>query len=225
MAFPRVGSPFGPVLVIDDNASMLAVVTRELSRWRRVIPCRTPAEALRAVEPWGHLPSAVVADISLGGWPDGVEVVRQVRERVGPVPALLMTGHAMLSADTIERLAALRPSVRFSTKTAMRTRLAELMELSSLVDPSVTTDATELAHAVRALSLRFALSATERRLLAVAIQGTKRDELAARLGTNVHTLKSQIRRLLRKTGFRDLHSLRRALLADHPARMTPVPEG
>ena len=28
---------------------MLAVMTRELSRWRRVIPCRTPDEALRII--------------------------------------------------------------------------------------------------------------------------------------------------------------------------------
>jgi DNA-binding CsgD family transcriptional regulator len=89
----------------------------------------------------------------------------------------------------------------------------------------VNADTAELARAVRDLSARVALSAAERRLLAVAIHGATRDELAARLGVNVHTLKSQIRRLLRKTGHRDLHGLRRALLAEHPAGRTPVPAG
>lgn len=225
MSHRSLAHPAGPALVIDDNAQTLATMTRELSRWRRVIPCRTADEALRAVEPWGHVPSLVVADVSLGGWPDGVEVVRRLRERAGPVPALLMSGHAMLPADTIERLAALRPSVRFATKAAMRDAITELMELTSLVDPAINADLAELARAVRELTARVALSVTEQRLLALAIHGAKRAELAARLGTNVHTLKSQIRRLLRKTGFRDLHSLRRALLRDPPARMTPLPSG
>jgi len=203
----------GPVLAIDDNPAMLSVMTRELSRWRRVISCRTPDEALRAVEPWGHHPAAVIADVSLGGWPDGIELVRQVRERVGPVPALLLSGHATLATDAIERLAALRPSVGFATKHSLRNRVVELMEMISIVDPGIATDATDLANAVRDLAARFALTLAERRLLAVALKGERRCELAERLDTNVHTLKSRIRRILRKTGHRDLRSLRRALLS------------
>ncbi|MBX3181334.1 MAG: helix-turn-helix transcriptional regulator [Polyangiaceae bacterium] len=64
------------------------------------------------------------------------------------------------------------------------------------------------------LRVECGLTARERDLLAASITQTPRTELLTRFGISEHTLKSQVRGLLRKTGHSSLDALMRAVLRE-----------
>jgi CheY-like chemotaxis protein len=82
------------VLVVDDDAAVRESLSMAMvASGYRVLTAASGAEALnRAIEAMPGL-DAVIADLGLGRGPDGIQVVRALRERLGrPVPALLLTG-------------------------------------------------------------------------------------------------------------------------------------
>src|SRR4051794_6499440 len=93
----------GTVLVVDDEPTIVEVVSRYLARAgfmaREAFDGRGAVEAARQ-----HRPDLVVLDVMLPGF-DGIEVMRRLHEQRGePVPVILLTARA----EESDRLIGLR---------------------------------------------------------------------------------------------------------------------
>jgi two-component system response regulator HydG len=79
------------VLVVDDKANMLALLTKVLGRIARVVTARGVRTALQHLEKESI--TAVVCDLRMSDG-DGLEVLRAVRARWPGAPFILMTAYA-----------------------------------------------------------------------------------------------------------------------------------
>jgi two-component system cell cycle sensor histidine kinase/response regulator CckA len=101
---PDLPAPRGAVLLVDDEAAVLRMAERALSRqgWRVL----AADSGERALERLGELAAgeslaAVVSDMMMPGM-DGTVLVQRVRERLSApdLPALLVSGYAEASLRT-----------------------------------------------------------------------------------------------------------------------------
>jgi CheY-like chemotaxis protein len=103
------------VLVIEDDASLLATFTRYVKGiGYDAIPCASAEAGVKAAMVLRAPPLAVVADVRLTGGADGIHAVARIRELFGQVPALIMTGQALLESEAFERLQQLGAGVRMT---------------------------------------------------------------------------------------------------------------
>ncbi len=87
------------VLVVDDEENVRRLFRDELSdAGYRVLTAGDWEEArpLLAAEP---PPDLVTLDIRLGGGPDGIEVLRLIKERRADLPVILVTAYGEYRAD------------------------------------------------------------------------------------------------------------------------------
>jgi signal transduction histidine kinase len=81
------------ILVIDDEPAVRVGMRELLELWGcRVAACGGCDEALRLLDEHHLDVDVIVADLRLRQHENGIETVRRLRERVGQVPALLVTG-------------------------------------------------------------------------------------------------------------------------------------
>lgn len=81
------------VLVIDDEPSVRVGMRTLLESWGcRVAACGGLVEAQRLVGDQGRGVDVIVADFRLPRHENGIETVRRLRERLGDVPALIVSG-------------------------------------------------------------------------------------------------------------------------------------
>ena len=85
-----------PILVVDDEAELLATYARLLARdGLRVVTADSRAAALRALDE-GRF-SLVIADVQLSDG-DGLDVVRRARAGADPIPAIVVSGFGSQTA-------------------------------------------------------------------------------------------------------------------------------
>jgi signal transduction histidine kinase len=81
------------VLVLDDEPSVRMGMRALLESWGcHVAACAGHAEADRLLDEYGLEVDLIVADFRLRQHENGIDTVRRLRERLGPVPALLVSG-------------------------------------------------------------------------------------------------------------------------------------
>jgi CheY-like chemotaxis protein len=88
----------GLVLVVDDEASVRAVMRRFLERWGyEVLEAADGIEALEIAERNRHLLSLVLLDLTMPK-KDGIETFRELRQANRDVPVVLMSGFSEQAA-------------------------------------------------------------------------------------------------------------------------------
>ena len=86
----------GRVLIIEDDVIQGMSLSMMLAEWGFEAPfASTISEALALAEQ--AKPDLILTDFRLRGGGDGLEAIRKVRERVGSVPAVVVSGEAALS--------------------------------------------------------------------------------------------------------------------------------
>jgi CheY-like chemotaxis protein len=91
------------LLLIDNDANILYGAKSLLIQWGcQVVTARSRTEAFEDLE--DRAPSLVIADFRLDNGDDGVSVIHAIREKFGPVPALIVTGE--ISVSTRQRVSA-----------------------------------------------------------------------------------------------------------------------
>lgn len=86
----------GRVLIIEDDVIQGMSLSMMLAEWGFEAPfASTIAEALALADQ--AKPDLILTDFRLRGGSDGLEAIRKVRERVGAVPAVVVSGEAALS--------------------------------------------------------------------------------------------------------------------------------
>ena len=91
----------GRILVIDDEPEVREATARLLAQWGlRAMAATDRASALVACA--GGAPDAMVVDFRLARGADGLDVIAALRERFGPIPAVLVSGAS--SAEDLARI-------------------------------------------------------------------------------------------------------------------------
>jgi DNA-binding NtrC family response regulator len=87
------------ILVIDDEANIRALYRDELAEaGYRVQTAGSWAEARRVLDQ-GGLPDLVTLDIRMSEGPDGIEVLRMLKERAPALPVIMVTAYSEYRSD------------------------------------------------------------------------------------------------------------------------------
>ena len=78
------------VLVLDDESDVRDATARVLAQWGCVVV--TAGDRESAICGCTSAPDAMIVDFRLGNGADGLDAIRALRARFGPVPALLVSG-------------------------------------------------------------------------------------------------------------------------------------
>ena len=195
-------------LIVEDQAVMARALDRffQLYGETRVVSSGHAAvDALR--EPQTAWSGAVI-DWKLDS-DDGLEVVREARRLHPTVPILVLT--AFVEPECINEVHAL--GAQYACKPVPRENLRAFVERSvahSGGDP--------LERCVAELAREHGLSPREAEILAAAVQGMSRSEVATQLGVRESTVKTLVRRLLAKTGYPNMRVLVGDVMASALAR-------
>ncbi len=198
-------SPPGHLLVVEDEVSNAQTLCRVLQRFRVTEIAGSVREAtavLATHQRW----TGLVVDIGL---PDGsgLDVVAVARRTMPLVPVLVLTGRN--DRTVINRAHQLR--AEFVCKPATDA------DLYGFVRRAVAFERVpdeRMAWLIEELSQHCELTAKETEVVAAAVANTPRHVLLEQFGVTDNTLKTQVRQVLRKTGFDSLDALTKALLRE-----------
>jgi len=195
----------GRFLVVEDDPQTAQSVVRVLERCRPAVMAFTLERALSLLAQPREWAGAVI-DLGL---PDGsgMTAVEFVRSRSPLLPVLVLTGRndriSINQAHSLRAEFVCKPATeidldRFARRTVTFERVSD-QRLAELVD---------------GLCQRRSLTPRESEIVAAAMADVSRAALLEQFGISENTLKSQVRRLLRKTGHDSLQALSAALLRD-----------
>jgi DNA-binding NarL/FixJ family response regulator len=188
----------GGFLIVEDEPTLARALWREFRRHRYAEVVHSLADArvsLRDRDDW----SGLVLDLVL---PDGhgLDLLQEIRPAYPSLPVLVLTGE--LRPDLINKVQVHR--AEYVCKPATPANLRSFIR-SALAQESI--DDGSISRRLETASLRWGLTVREAEVLALAVEGLTRRELAHNLGVMENTVKAQIRSVLRKTGARNLSSL------------------
>ncbi len=190
-------------LIVEDDI----VVANTLQRWfAQHAPVRlvsTVERALEAIDGKGSF-VGVVLDIKL---PDGsgLEVLAHLRHQGYTVPAMMLTAH--IDRTQINRAHALR--AQYVCKPP------EIRNLRAFARQALARSGPDdegLRRAIHEVALAYRLSELETRIVALAASGVERRAMSKELLVTENTVKTTIRRLLKKTPDANLDAVVRRVL-------------
>lgn len=197
------------VLVVEDDEMVAGSIARYLRREgvgvRIASTIRISLESLRPDL------AAIIVNLWL---PDGLgfEVIERAMDQNDEIAALMLTG----STDPEHINTAQRLGAEYVCKPVL------IDNIRSFVQRRVSR-ATGTVGAVDRVVGRFAerhrLTPAEQRIMLAAIQSTAREHICRVVGTSVNTIKTQIRRILDRTGADSLEELTVQLRGDALRRM------
>jgi DNA-binding NarL/FixJ family response regulator len=183
-------------LIVEDERLVGLALSRMFSAFGRVELVATLEDARRVLE-HGRF-DALVVDIKL---PDGsgFDVLDYARERTPDIHALVLSG--AVDADRLSRAFTL--GVTYLVKPASS---AQLQLFAMLARARHLKSSGWLRSVLATWVARYGLTPAEEQVLAMAIDGYPRNEIAARRNVTPSTLKKQVQSLLAKTGDATLES-------------------
>ncbi len=193
------------VLIVEDQRAMARALRQYVGALAPVRLAETVSQARDILESGEEIAAAIV-DVSL---PDGngLDLIAAVRPRFPLLPVLVLTGRD--AWDDVNRAFTL--SARYVRKTRDASALARMV--TSFVLASVP-DVERALLVVNEFCERFDLSARQRDVVRLYIQGCPRDGLADAMHVSENTVKTHVREALRKCSSSSLDSLCRQILQE-----------
>jgi DNA-binding NarL/FixJ family response regulator len=194
----------GTIVLVEDDELFARVLTRFFTRYGAVRVARS-LEAARELFDEIDAPMAMVFDVSL---PDGsgLDALEHARTHFPSAPAMMLTGH--VDADLINRAQRLR--AEYAVK-PVDPRNLEAFAQHAVASYVVAKPGRRV---VQRWALRHRLSPRETQIVAVTFSGTPREDLSRVLGLSENTVKTHVRRMLKKCKVRDLDALTQRLLKE-----------
>jgi DNA-binding NarL/FixJ family response regulator len=192
----------GPVLVVDDDPGIRELITSVLQR--AGFETLAAADGDEAIELAGEgRPAAAVVDVNLGSGRSGYEICRELRDRFGPLPLVMVSGERTESFDRVAGL--LLGADDYLVKPFAPDEL--VARVRRLVPDESPAD-VRLAN----------LTARERDVLSLLARGQNQKEIAQSLVLSPKTVATHLQRILAKLG---VHSRAQAVAAAHRAGFEP----
>lgn len=193
----------GSFLVVEPDADTAAVLTRLCKKLRRARLVASAAEA-RSVLERDHKLTGVIVEEDL---PDdrGTTLLKEVRSANPLLPVLVLTGNT--HPDVINR--AHRYRGEFLAKP---TRRQALMGFLARAVAFERVPEERVSFLIDATVAQCGLTPRESDVLAAAVAGTPRKEIAAQIGTSENTVKSVVKSALRKLPHGSLDEAAREIL-------------
>ncbi len=185
-------APSPHYLVVEDDSVLAQALSRFLSTTGGgTTVASTIADALEFIDAGGPL-AGMVLDVGL---PDGsgLELLAAARARGVQVPALVLTGYQDEGTITSAQL----HRAQFLPKPPREENLR------AFVDAAMTfrkLTRVRLQETVDDWAISHGFTPREKEIMLLACTGFARGELAERLGVEETTMKTMVRRLLRKSG-------------------------
>jgi len=188
----------GPVLVLDDDPQIRELITAVLERAGfETLAAADGDEAVALCEK--DRPAAAIVDVNLGAGRSGYEVCRELRDRFGRLPIVMVSGERTESFDTVAGL--LLGADDYVVKPFVPDEL--IARVRRLVRPETSTNP------------RFdSLTSRERDVLALLARGQNQTEIAQSLFLSPKTVATHLQRILAKLG---VQSRAQAVAAAHGA--------
>jgi FixJ family two-component response regulator len=193
---------YAPVVyVVDDDEAVRDSVGMLLETAGFDVAAHAGAETFLGA----LLPGAVgcvVLDMQMQGM-NGLELQRELARRHAHLPIVFLTAHGSIPA-TVEAMRA--GAVDFLTKPVDVPRLLDRVR-AGMAQSRAAWERERAAEAARARLAK--LTARERTILALALDGLANKEIARRLGISFRTVEVHRSRILLKTGAESLYALSR----------------
>ena len=183
-----------PILVVEDDPVQRRACQRSLDGYQ-VLGAATAEEALERLRSDEPIAAAVI-DIGLPGM-SGLELLEQIRPTRPALPVVMLSG--LIDHDSINRACRLGAWYLCKPVTAS--------ELSQVVGRIHRVEVHPPRAALSALIVKHGLSRRESQVLALALEGLRRDVIRSRLGIRETTVKKTVARLLRKCGAASLREI------------------
>lgn len=180
------------VFVVDDDASMRESTAQLLLA--AGLQCKTFASAadfLATFTP--DQPGCLIADLNMPGM-NGLDMVRHLRERVIPIPILIVSGTGTIPV-VVETMKL--GIVDFFEKPVNPALLLEKVQAALDLDRQQRTNAASLAP----ISAKLAtLTPREQEVLKLLVRGFSSKQIAMQLNTATKTIDNHRAKLMQKTG-------------------------
>jgi DNA-binding NarL/FixJ family response regulator len=201
------GPPPLSILVVEDDVPFARCLRRELRRLR-VTPrlCTSVQAGRRALrDAW---PDGAIVDVAL---PDGSGLDLLERARDGGWSGVALVQSGLSSPDVANRAHALEAAVVYKPFDLWHIRLFIERCLRHRLSRDVS-----VGRALNLLSKRAQLTQVEQAVAEGILRGMRHTDIAAMRGVSAHTVKEQVRGILRKTGAKTARDLVRQLQPVRP---------
>jgi FixJ family two-component response regulator len=201
------------VFIVDDDLSVREALRSLLQAVG--LRCETFASAKEFMSaPRADAPACLVLDVQLPG-ESGLDLPAELRAAGLEIPIIFITGHGTIPMSV---RAMKDGAVEFLTKPFSE------RDLLAAVDQALTRDAAARSERASRQAIRdryAALTAREREVFALVVDGRMNKEIAAQLGTAEQTIKQHRGRVMHKLGVRSVAELARLAAQLEP----PADEG
>lgn len=193
----------GWFLIAEPDNEAAEVVAKQCRRLRRSKVVASTAEALAAIDSGKTLTGLITEAVLPDG--KGLDIIEHCRSLYPMAPVLMLTGE--MDSRIINRAFALR--AEFLAKPAHRSDVRGFLRRAVAFE---RVPDRRIAFLVDELVQARSLSPRETDILAAALDGTPRKEIADQIGTTENTIKSCIKSLLRKCDGTSLDSMVREIM-------------
>lgn len=196
------------IFLVDDDDAVRDALSRLLaSLGPKVVPCADGAALLASCT--AEQPGCIVLDLDLPGM-NGLEIQAALRSHGITLPVIFLTGKGSVASAA----GALKAGAFDFLEKPAEGRL-----LLTRVQDALGEDARQRAQALRRseTQARWAqLTAREREVIVLALEGLANKEIASRLGISHRTVEIHRSRVIQKMGAGSLLDLNRRLHPDEP---------
>lgn len=186
--------------LIEDSTPFRVSLARGLERAGAFVCAGAFASAEEALEAvaWGGLPQVVLIDVGLPGM-DGIEALRQLRQRLPTAAMIILT--VFEDEDKIMR-AICAGAQGYLLKTSPVSEIAgaitDVLAGGSPMNSRIARRVLELFSRLVPPQKNYGLTAREKEILQLMVEGYIKKEIAVRVGLSVHTVNTHMRNIYEK---------------------------